>query len=208
MSITRNGSIMVQGASASGILSGTYGGTGANLTPTTAGNVIFTADGSVWSSTAKIVRGTSVSASGTSVDFTSIPSWVKRITIMLQGISTTSTGSIVFQIGTGGSPTTSGYTSVLTYAFGTNAVNTATSTAGFFLGGATASYAFNGNIFITNLTGNVWCCSGLICNTTSTAFTAQMAGSVSLAGTLNIVRMTTTAGTDTFDAGSINILYE
>jgi hypothetical protein len=208
MANARNLSTMAQGASTAGILSGTYGGTGANLTPTTAGNVIFTADGSVWSSTQKIVRGTSVSASGTSVDFTGIPSWVKRITIMLNGISTTSTGAVLFQIGTGGSPTTSGYTSVITTAFGTNSVNTSTSTAGFLLGGSLAAYTYNGNIFITNLSGNIWCCSGLFCNTVTTPYTGQMAGSVTLAGVLNLVRMTTTAGTDTFDAGSVNILYE
>lgn len=52
---------MAQGASSSGILAGGYGGLGASVSPTTAGNVLFTADGSVWSSTQKIVRGTSVS---------------------------------------------------------------------------------------------------------------------------------------------------
>lgn len=208
MTISRNISVMAQGASSSGILAGGYGGLGASILPTTAGNVLFTADGSVWSSTQKIVRGTSVSASGTSVDFTSIPSWVKRITIMLNAVSTTSTGSVLFRIGTGGTPTTSGYTSVVTNAFGTNSVNTGTSTAGFLLGGAVAAYTYNGNIFITNLTSNVWCCSGLICNPVTTPYTSQMAGSVSIGGTLDIVRMTTTAGTDTFDAGSVNILYE
>jgi flagellin-like hook-associated protein FlgL len=208
MTISRNISVMAQGASSSGILAGGYGGLGASVSPTTAGNVLFTADGSVWSSTQKIVRGTTVSASGTSVDFTSIPSWVKRITIMLNAVSTTSTGSVLFRIGTGGTPTTSGYTSVVTNAFGTNSVNTTTSTAGFILGGAVATYTYNGNIFITNLTGNIWCCSGLICNPATTPYTAQMAGSVSIGGTMDMVRMTTTAGTDTFDAGSVNILYE
>jgi hypothetical protein len=202
---TWTGSTSIQGTT---ILPTANGGTGASLSPTTAGNTIFSTDGTNWSSTQKIVRGTSVSASGTSVDFTSIPSWVKRITIMLNAVSTTSTGSVIFRIGTGGTPATSGYTSVVTNAFGTNSVNTTTSTAGFILGGATAAYNYNGNIFITNLTGNVWCCSGLICNPTTTPYTAQMAGSVSIGGTLDIVRMTTTAGTDTFDAGSVNILYE
>ena len=208
MTISRNISVMAQGASSSGILAGGYGGLGASVSPTTAGNVLFTADGSVWSSAPNIVRGTSVSASGTSVDFTSIPSWVKRITIMVQGVSTASTGAVVFRIGTGGTPTVTGYTSVITYAYGTNSVNTRTNTTGFFLEGSDSSYAYNGNIFITNLTGNTWCCSGLIGNVVTTPYTAQMAGSVTLGGVLNIVRMTTTGGTDTFDAGNVNILYE
>jgi hypothetical protein len=271
MTISRNISILAQGANSSGTLSGSYGGTGVTTTTGTgdnvlstsptlvtpilgtpasatltnatglplttgvtstlpianggtnlttvgsAGNVLFTTDGSVWSSTAKIVQGT-VNAGGTApfpssagpvaVDFTSIPSWVKRITIMLQGVSTASTGSVIFRIGTGGTPATTGYTSVLTNAFGTNSVNTTSSTAGFILGGAVATYAYSGNIFITNLTSNIWCCSGLICNPTTLAYTGQMAGSVSIGGTLDIVRMTTVGGTDRFDAGNINILYE
>ena len=182
---------------------------GTNLTSVgSAGNVLFTTDGSVWASTAKIVRATSVAASSTSVDFTSIPSWVKRITIMLQGLSTTSTGAVIFRIGTGGTPANSGYASVITTAFGTNSVATATQTTGFFLNGAIASYTYNGIITIANLTGNVWCCSGVFCNTTTTPYTGQMAGSVTISGTLDILRMTTVGGTDTFDAGNINILYE
>jgi len=98
MTISRNISVLAQGASSSGILAGGYGGLGASISPTAAGNVLFTTNGTAWSSTAKIVQGTSVSASGTSVDFTSIPSWVKRITIMLQGVSTASTGSVIFRI--------------------------------------------------------------------------------------------------------------
>lgn len=208
MTISRNISVLAQGASTAGILAGGYGGLGASISPTAAGNTVFSTDGANWSSTAKIVRGTSVSASGTSVDFTGLPSWVKRITIMVQGVSTASTGAVIFRIGTGGTPTVTGYTSVMTYAFGTNSVNTRTNTTGFLLEGSESFFAYNGNIFITNLTGNTWCCSGLIGNVVSTPFTAQMAGSVTLGGVLNIVRMTTTGGTDTFDAGSVNIMYE
>ena len=77
MTISRNISVMAQGASSSGILAGGYGGLGASVSPTTAGNVLFTANGSVWSSTAKIVQGTSTATtSGTGVGFTGIPSWV------------------------------------------------------------------------------------------------------------------------------------
>lgn len=208
MANARNLSTLAQGASTAGILDGAYGGTSLSSVGS-AGNVLFTTNGTTWSSTAKIVRASAVTlTSQTSVDFTSIPSWVKRITIMLNAVSTASTGSVLFQIGTGGTPTASGYTSVITNAFSPNSVNAASSTAGFLLGGAVATYNYNGNIFITNLTGNIWCCSGLICNTVSIAYTGQMAGSVTLSGTLNILRMTTTAGTDTFDAGSVNILYE
>lgn len=204
------GTVNITGTPASGQLTSWSGSTNIQgFAPSAIGDVPFTTDGTTWASTQKIVRASAVTlTSQTSVDFTNIPSWVKRVTIMLQGVSTASTGSVIFQIGTGGSPTTSGYTSVVTNAFSPNSVNTSSSTAGFYLGGSVATYTYNGNIFITNLTGNIWCCSGLICNTVATAYTGQMAGSVTLAGTLNILRMTTTGGTDTFDAGNINILYE
>jgi len=182
---------------------------GTNLTTVgSAGNVLFTTDGSVWSSTAKIVRGTAVTASTTSVSFTSIPSWVKRITIMVQGVSFASTGQFIFQLGTGGAATTSGYASVLTVISGTNTTAVGTSTAGFNTGGGVATYAFNGNMMLTNITGNTWVCSSLFSNSTTTAQTSQTAGYVTLAGVLDFVRMTSTGGTDTFDAGTINILYE
>ena len=60
MTISRNISVMAQGASSSGILAGGYGGLGASISPTTAGNVVFTTNGTSWSSTAKIVQGTTV----------------------------------------------------------------------------------------------------------------------------------------------------
>ena len=45
-------------------------------------------------------RGTAVaSTSGTSVDFTSIPSWVKRITVMFNGVSTSGTSNPLVQLG-------------------------------------------------------------------------------------------------------------
>jgi hypothetical protein len=208
MSITRNGSIMVQGASASGILSGTYGGTGANLTPTTAGNVIFTADGSIWSSTQKIVRGTSVATtSGTSIDFTSIPNWVKRVTVMLVGVSASGASQIQVQIGSG-SVTTTGYVSAASNAQG-SALAVVTSTTGFTTGGANAANLHYTTFSIVNPSGFVYLCSGNGNINFSGTFTVYDAsGTVTLSGAIDRLRLTTVNGTDTFDAGSVNILYE
>lgn len=44
--------------------------------------------------------------------------------------------------------------------------------------------------------------------TQGTAVASTSGGTISLAGALDNVRLTTVNGTDTFDAGSINILYE
>ena len=40
------------------------------------------------------------------------------------------------------------------------------------------------------------------------AYIASVTGAVSLSGTLDRIRLTTVNGTDTFDAGSVNIMYE
>jgi hypothetical protein len=207
MTISRNISVMAQGASSSGILAGGYGGLGASISPTTAGNVLFTTDGSVWSSTQKIVRGTAVaSTSGTSIDFTSIPSWVKRITVMFQGVSLSGTSNYLFQLGTGGTPTTTGYLGSSS-SFNATAVASIGFTTGFGGYVAAANVVTSGSIVFTNISSNIWVASGAF-GYNVIAGGILSGGQVSLGGTLNIVRITTVNGTDTFDAGSVNILYE
>jgi hypothetical protein len=199
---------MAQGASSSGILAGGYGGLGASVSPTTAGNVLFTADGSVWSSTQKIVRGTSVATtSGTSIDFTSIPSWVKRVTIMLNGVSTSGTSAVILQIGSS-SFTTSGYLGTGTgYASGSTG-NSVAFTNGFSTeDSGIANLLRYGRSTLFNISGNIWIFSSVI-STGGTAGSRWGGGSLTLSGVLDRVRLTTFNGTDTFDAGSVNILYE
>jgi hypothetical protein len=206
MANNRNISILAQGANASGILAGSYGGLGASISPTTAGNVIFTADGSVWSSTQKIVRGTTVATtSGTSIDFTSIPSWVKRVTIMFNGVSTSGTSPFLIQLGAG-SVTVTGYISTgQTITGGSGGANTS-STAGMVVYSSAATSISSGHMLLTTMGSNLWISS----HTLKTATTACLfgGGDVTLGGVLDRVRLTTVNGTDTFDAGSVNILYE
>jgi hypothetical protein len=159
--------------------------------------------------TGTIVQGTAVaSTSGTSIDFTGIPSWVKRVTIMLSGVSTNGTSNLLCRIGSG-SFTTSGYASG---AFAANSVN-AGSTDGFLLTGDTvAADLHHGHVVITNLSSNTYLASGVLGQSVNPASTggASVSGGTSpnLAGTLDRIRITTVNGTDTFDAGSINIQYE
>ena len=153
-----------------------------------------------------LVSGTSVaSTSGTSIDYTSIPSWVKRITVMFQGVSTSGTSNPLIQIGTGGSPTTSGYLATSANIV-SSAVSQANYTTGFGISSGNAANVISGAITIFNVSGNIWVASGV--TKTSSAGAAMSAGDVTLAGVLNLVRITTVNGTDTFDAGSINIQYE
>lgn len=149
----------------------------------------------------RLALATSQTASGTSVDFTGIPAWVKRITVMFNGVSTNGTSNLQIQIGAG-SVTTSGYTSNASY--GNTAVN---STAGFiFAAGISATSLQQGHIIITLLGSNTWVQSGVVSQ--NGQYSTIGGGSIALSGTLDRVRITTANGTDTFDAGSINILYE
>ena len=151
-----------------------------------------------------ITAGTSVaSTSGTSIDFTSIPSWVKRVTVMFSAVSTNGSSNLLVQIGAG-SVTTSGYIS----SSGSIAAAAAASTAGFIQSQViVAASTYHGVSQIALVSGNAYINSGnLSTGTASNNFISG--GSVTLGGTLDRVRITTVNGTDTFDAGSINILYE
>ena len=151
----------------------------------------------------QIKSGTAVaSTSGTSIDFTGLPSWVKRITVMFSGVSTNGTSSYLIQIGAG-SVTTSGYASCVG-----NRAGETTSTAGFIVTRTPiAADTFSGNIFICSGGSNSWVESSTL-GITSGGAPSFAGGNISLGGTLDRVRITTAGGTDTFDAGSINILYE
>jgi len=160
-----------------------------------------------------VVSGTSVaSTSGTSINFTSIPSWIKRITVMLNGVSTSGSASYLIQIGPSGGIETTGYDSIAGLITTSNNVTRGQgSTSGYILQGTTgsASYAPSGFITLVNITGNNWLASGNLADLNSSgADVSTSAGTKSIAGTLTQVRLTTTNGTDTFDAGSVNILYE
>jgi hypothetical protein len=153
-----------------------------------------------------LTRGTAVSASGTAVDFTGIPNWARRITIMLSGVSLTGTDNILVQLGDAGGFETTGYSSAAqSFTDAPNQVFGGSST-GFLLTVAIgASSTLNGTIVINNLSGNIWTCSSSI-NGNVTLLIVQ-SGIKTLSDVLTQVRIDTT-GTNTFDAGSINILYE
>lgn len=145
------------------------------------------------------------STSGTSIDFTSIPSWVKRITVMFSGVSTNGTLALQIQLGAG-SITSTGYisTSINTTTGGTTSI-----TSGFLIiQNSAATDILYGSVVINTLGSNIWTETGLLQQSTSSRLSAS-AGGVTLAGTLDRVRITTVSpSTDTFDAGSINIMYE
>jgi hypothetical protein len=147
------------------------------------------------------------STSGTFIDFTAIPSWVKRITVMLDAVSFAGTAHMLIQIGSG-SLTTSGYASWSTFLQGTTTTAGAiSSSAGFVVYMNAAANIVTGT-FVLNLVGyNTWLGQGIGVYSNNGA---QMfaAGKVALSGALDRVRITRSDASDTFDAGAISISYE
>jgi hypothetical protein len=147
------------------------------------------------------------STSGTSIDFTGLPSWVKRITVMFSGVSTNGNSPFLMQIGNG-SFTTSGYSSCSVYT-GTGSGATALTTTGFVMMHGDTGEAHSGTYSIFLLSGNVYVGSGVYAWTTGGTYGALGGGNSSaLSGALDRVRITTVGGTNTFDAGTVNIMYE
>ena len=149
----------------------------------------------------------SKSALGTSVDFTGVPTWAKRITVMLNGVSTNGTNSVLIQLGAG-SVTSTGYLTSSSIISG--AVSTANNTSAFEinLGSADTNAAIrSGSMIVNRVESNTWVAQGVFAISNS-AVASITAGSVPLSGVLDRVRITTAGGTNTFDAGSISISYE
>jgi hypothetical protein len=172
-------------------------------------NIVLAADGTTTiAAPSNIIKsGTAVtSTSGTSIDFTGIPSWVKRVTVMLQGVSTSGSSSMLIRLGISSGFVASGYLGCSS-RFDATALTTANETSGFFVFLAAASSVNHGALTLSNISGNNWVANGIFAQS-DVARSSFAAGSIGLSGTLDRVRITTVNGTDTFDAGSINILYE
>jgi hypothetical protein len=200
------------GAMSSIVISGDTSGTITVAAPAVSGtNTITLPAGTgtvaVQGASTNIVSGTAVaSTSGTSITFTGIPSWAKRITVMFNNVSTNGTNHYIIQIGSG-SVTTTGYASGGSYQGASEAgYNSITSGFATVVGPGTSTLV-SGHATITNISGNTWVHSAVLARTTE-SYTQLGGGVITLSGTLDRVVVTTNGGTDTFDAGSINILYE
>jgi hypothetical protein len=205
----------------SGATAGTYGSVTAipfitvdakgRITSATTGTFSSTpADGSI--TPAKLSQpftlGTSVaSTSGTAIDFTSIPSWVKRITISVFNISYNGSDHGLIQLGVGSTPTTSGYNSVSNFLYGGNSSGQTSSTSGFIWYDLTNSYAMFGTYVFTKHSGNTWIGSSLISNNTGINFSTISNGYITLSSDIGMIRILGSLG-GSFDGGSVNIIYE
>ena len=155
-----------------------------------------------------ITLGTVSTATGdATIDFTSIPSGVKHITVLGNQISTSGTSPVLFQLGDAGGFETAGY---LGGEFNL-ATQNLTSTAGFNVHSATAAaglYNFVVNLFLVNSASNIWAMHGHMSRTDSVQIHSGN-GSKTLSAELTQVRVTTNGGSETFDVnGGINIQFQ
>jgi hypothetical protein len=148
--------------------------------------------------------------SGTSIDFTNIPSWAKKIIIQFVGVSTSGTSNLIIQVGDSGGVEDTGYLGATTTLTNGAAIQTANPTNGYGLTAAVAATSvLHGQLTLTveDAANFTWVASGSVGHSDAASVSCG-AGSKSLSAALDRVRITTSGGTDTFDAGAINILYE
>lgn len=187
---------------------------GTSLTKATSADVITGTDDAKYLTSLALRGGAIVQAttqattSGTSKDVTGIPSWVKRITIQILGVSTSGTSVPIIQIGDG-AITTSGYTGSVTLILGGTSPSVAAQSAGFSIAQAVvAGGVLTGTITLFKAQGsNTWTGIGHIGLESGPALHLS-GGQKVLTGALDRVRLTTVGGTDTFDLGSWCVSWE
>ena len=175
-----------------------YGTTGQVITSNGAGTAPS------WQSVSALTSGTAVaSTSGTAIDFTGIPSTAKRITVLLNEVTTSTSDNLLFQLGISSGIEATGYASTSNITDQVGASAGASSTTGIILynsGGVST-----GAITIANISGNIWISSH------SGRFDSSRivggGGSKTLAGVLDRIRITSVSAS-TFNGGSVNIMYE
>ena len=188
------------------VLTGDTSGQVTISAPAVAGSNTLTLQAATGTMSVNTLATAVASTSGTSIDFTALPSWIKRITLMFNEVSVSGTSAFLIQLGTGSTTfTTSGYVST-GGSFSSGGTTQTTSTAGMVMFSNTGSTKFSGTMTISNISGNTWVSShsGKYAASNSSAG----GGVIALGAVLTAVRFTTVNGTDTYNAGTVNILYE
>ena len=144
--------------------------------------------------------------SGTSIDFTGIPAGTKRITVMFNAVSTTGTSKLALQLGDAGGVETSGYVGASSSTSSAGAISAAFQLSSFNTSGSSLT-AGSVQLSLESAASNTWTIMGTVGDVANQVATA-VSGSKPLSAELDRVRITTVGGTDTFDAGEINISYE
>ena len=178
--------------------------------PANTGTVVTTASSAAVTPamlTQPLTLGTAqASTSGTAIDFTGIPSWVRRVTVMFNGVSLSGTSRLVVRLGTSSGVVAAGYTAVAIAINSASSTAGAAETTGFSVFQNLAADTVSGHMVISRITGNTWVASHTV--RVAATICSIGGGDITLAADLDRIRITTVGGTDTFDAGSLNIMYE
>ena len=200
-----NGGTGLATLTANNVMLGNGTSTPSFVAPGASGNALISNGTTFVSGKQTITSATAVaSASQTSIDFTGIPSGVKRITVMFNQVSTNATSYFLVQIGST-TFTTSGYVT----SAGNRANELTSVTNGFlalYSNVPSPSDLYSGQLVLTNISGNTWVSSFVM--SSATYVTCWGTGVGTASGVLDRVRITTVNGTDTFANGTINIMYE
>jgi len=191
---------------ASLVLTGDTSGQVTIAAPAVAGTNTLTLQAATATNAVNTLATAVASTSGTSIDFTGLPSWIKRITLMLNGVSTNGTNGFSVQIGDTSGFSVSGYLGSYGLVANGNVTAAAGISNGFETYSITAANLYYGTAVLFSMGSNVWVCNVQIAGNDSRTFTVS--GTKTLTSTLDRVRLTSIGTTNTFDAGSVNILYE
>ena len=192
------------------IISGDTSGAITVSAPAVAGTNTLTLQAATATNAVNTLSTAVASTSGTSISYTSIPAWVKKITVIFSGVSTNSTNNIQLQLGSGSIEIAS-YTGAASSVRAGGTSNIYNNSTGFIIcAEVVATATITGSATVNLLTSNTWVCNGNFTDPTAGRTTVS-GGAKALSGTLDQLRIIA-SGTgnpaDTFDAGTINILYE
>lgn len=154
-----------------------------------------------------LVFGTNTATtSGTTVTFSSVPAWARRITVLFNNVSASGTNNILVKLGTSGGIVSTGYLSGSAQVGNGVSTIAVTDTTGFIVSMENSSRPFIGTMTICLISGTTWVAShsGTL---SSNARGVTGGGNVDISGALTQVQIALD-GANTFDAGSVNIIYE
>jgi len=143
------------------------------------------------------------STGAVSYDITGIPNGIKQIVIMFVGVSTSGSSHYMIQLGDAGGMELTGYFS----AASSDGGSSTNETDGLALNAVpTSGSLHHGSMTLTleNSINFTWANTSMLARS-DVAVNYMGAGSKSLSAVLTQLRITTTGGSNTFDAGVLNI---
>lgn len=155
----------------------------------------------------RIVQGTAqATTSGTAVGFTGLPSWVKKITLMIKGSTTVLNALRGIQIGSG-SYVATGYAGSISTITGSGTTSSSTNSTQFNISNSNnAATSGIATLCLLDSSTNTWMYTSITAQDGSTYNTSYASGFISLSGSLDRIQLII-SGT-TFSAGTVNIIYE